>query len=90
MSNSYDKYYQTESLFGEPYPELLDFFSSYPKRGKLLDLGCGQGRDAIPLARMGFEVTAIDSSSVGIAQMKQIAQNEHLPLTSIVQDVYGI
>lgn len=88
MSISYNKYYQTENLFGNPYPELIDFFAGLAKRGKLLDLGCGQGRDAIPLARLGFEVTGVDTSKVGIGQMIQIAEIDHLPVTGIVKDIY--
>lgn len=88
MSISYDKYYQTENLFGNPYPELIKFFAGWAKRGKLLDLGCGQGRDAIPLARLGFEVTGIDNSKVGIGQMNRIAAIEDLPVTGIVRDIY--
>ena len=53
MNVSYDKQYQTENLFGEPYSE----------RGRLLDLGCGQGRNAIPLAQLGYEVTGMDISN---------------------------
>ncbi len=62
---AYDNYYLTKDLFGEPYPELMDFFKNFPDRGKLLDLGCGQGRNAIPLVQLGYEVTGIDNSKVG-------------------------
>lgn len=86
----YNKYYKAENLFGEPYPELIVFFSSYPKRGKILDLGCGQGRDAIALARLGFEVTGIDNSKVGIEQMNQIAKTEKLSLKGMVSDIYKL
>lgn len=89
MNPAYDKYYETENLFGAPYPELLDFYTKLPVRGKLLDIGCGQGRDAIPLAKLGFEVTGIDNSAVGIGQLNAIAQQEHLPLTGIVADIYA-
>ncbi|MCG8331386.1 MAG: methyltransferase domain-containing protein [Chitinophagales bacterium] len=85
---AYDKYYQTENLFGQPYPELIDFFAQHPHKGKLLDLGCGQGRDAIPLARLGYTVTGIDHSKVGIEQMNQLAIAENLPLTGIVADIF--
>ncbi len=88
MAVSYDKYYQTENLFGAPYPELIAFFDDYPLRGKLLDLGCGQGRDSIPLAKMGFTVTGIDNSKVGIEQMNLLAKNENLPLSGLVTDIY--
>ncbi|GMQ31365.1 class I SAM-dependent methyltransferase [Algoriphagus confluentis] len=88
MPVTYDKYYQTENLFGEPYPELIEFFSGFPTKGKVLDLGCGQGRDAIALARLGYSVTGIDNSKVGINQMKEIGQNENLDLDGQVGDIY--
>jgi 2-polyprenyl-3-methyl-5-hydroxy-6-metoxy-1,4-benzoquinol methylase len=85
---SYDKYYQTENLFGEPYRELVEFFADYTRKGSVLDLGCGQGRDAIALARLGYSVTGIDSSKVGIEQMNSIGQNENLDLVGKVEDIY--
>lgn len=88
MNSSYDKYYETENLFGAPYPELLNLYTNLPTRGKLLDVGCGQGRDAIPLAKLGFDVTGIDNSAVGIAQLNKVAAQERLPLTGIVTDIY--
>lgn len=88
MSSNYDEYYQTENLFGKPYPELISFYASFENKGKLLDLGCGQGRDAIALAKLGYQVTGIDYSSVGINQLNTIAKNENLPLKGIVGDIY--
>ena len=88
MTETYDKYYQTENLFGEPYPELIHFFTHLPVKGKVLDLGCGQGRDSIALARIGFNVTGIDKSKVGINQMNRICQNENLTLVGKVEDIY--
>lgn len=89
MIVTYDKYYQTENLFGRPYPELIEFFAGNPKKGKVLDLGCGQGRDAIALARLGYSVTGIDISKVGIDQMNQIARDENLNLEGQVGDIYA-
>ncbi len=89
MTVTYDKYYQTVNLFGEPYPELIEFFAEYPRKGKVLDLGCGQGRDAITLARLGYSVTGIDNSKIGIDQMNQIGQKEDLDLVGQVGDIYS-
>ncbi|MFC3878543.1 class I SAM-dependent methyltransferase [Algoriphagus namhaensis] len=89
MAAVYDKYYQTENLFGEPYPELIEFFAGYPRKGNVLDLGCGQGRDAISLARLGYDVTGIDNSLVGIDQMNRIAKTENLNLKGLVEDIYA-
>lgn len=60
MATSYDNYYQTENLFGTPYPELIDFFANHPNMGKVLDMGCGQSRDALPLVRLDYEVLGVD------------------------------
>lgn len=39
--------------------------------GHVLDLGCGPGRHALPLARAGLQVTAVDTSDVLLDQLRQ-------------------
>jgi SAM-dependent methyltransferase len=41
--------------------------------GRVLDLGCGEGADAIWLATLGWEVTATDISDVAIERARQAA-----------------
>src|SRR4051812_33927116 len=41
--------------------------------GRALDVGCGEGGDAIWLARRGWTVTAIDVSDVAIGRARQAA-----------------
>ncbi|MEL6255326.1 MAG: class I SAM-dependent methyltransferase [Bacteroidota bacterium] len=89
MSQSYDTYYQQENLFGQAYPELLTYFGQFETKKKILDLGCGQGRDAIPLARMGFEVSALDASKVGIDQIKKVVKLEGLSVFAEVADIFS-
>jgi len=84
----YDQYYKQENLFGEPYAELVDFFKTYEPKGNLIDIGCGQGRDSISLAGLGYSVTGIDSSKVGIDQMIQISNSKNLKITGLVGDIY--
>ena len=86
---TYDKHYREPDYFGEPYPELLTFFQDHESKGKVLDLGCGQGRDSIALARMGYSVTGVDISKVGISQMMSIAKKEKLAITGLVADIYN-
>lgn len=88
MNKVYDNYYQTENLFGAPYPELISLFKSLNTNLKVLDVGCGQGRDSLAIAQLGFEVTGIDNSAVGIEQLNQEAQAKGLKLTGLVEDIY--
>lgn len=48
--------------------ERLDFVASSYKKGKILDVGCGQGGFSIWLARRGNHVTAIDMLDSQVAQ----------------------
>src|SRR5881275_900609 len=42
--------------------------------GRALDVGCGEGADAIWLARRGWTVTAIDISDVAVSRAREAAQ----------------
>ena len=86
---TYDKHYREPEYFGEPYPELVTFFAEYEPKGNVLDLGCGQGRDSIALAGMGYNVTGVDISKVGVSQMMSIAKKEELNIKGIVADIYS-
>ncbi|HET9443229.1 MAG TPA: class I SAM-dependent methyltransferase, partial [Acidimicrobiales bacterium] len=44
--------------------------------GRALDLGCGEGADAIRLARLGWEVDAVEISEVGAAKAEAFAREE--------------
>jgi ubiquinone/menaquinone biosynthesis C-methylase UbiE len=44
-----------------------------PEGGKLLDVPCGFGRHAIPLARAGYEVTGVDRSEALLAEARRRA-----------------
>lgn len=85
----YDEYYQDENLFGEPYPELIEYFRSIDRKKIILDLGCGQGRNLIPLAKIGFSLIGLDTSSVGIKQIERTASNDNLKFKCIVGDIYS-
>lgn len=41
--------------------------------GRALDLGAGEGADAIRLARLGYDVTAVEISSVGAEKIRRFA-----------------
>lgn len=84
----YDKHYLEENYFGESYKELVDFFKHHEPKGTVLDLGCGQGRDCIEIAKLGYIVTGVDISRVGIDQMIEKAAKLNLNINGLVEDIY--
>lgn len=52
--------------------------------GKALDIGMGQGRNALFLAGKGWDVTGFDPSPEGVRLAKEQAAALHLPLRAVV------
>jgi SAM-dependent methyltransferase len=53
--------------------------------GVAVDLGCGHGVQAVPLARRGFSVVAIDSSALLLEELRRRAAG--LPVTAVHDDL---
>jgi SAM-dependent methyltransferase len=56
----------------------------------ILDLGCGPGLYAVPLAGHGMNVTGIDYSQNSIDYARSISKELHLPITYLHQDFLTI
>jgi SAM-dependent methyltransferase len=54
---------------------------------RILDLCCGQGRHAIPLARAGLQVTGLDRSSYLLGRAQQTARELEVPLRWVRGDM---
>jgi SAM-dependent methyltransferase len=89
MAYDYDKLYgETRDALGEPTAIFVDFFDQLEQQGvRVLDIGCGQGRDAIFIARKGHRVVGVDISQNGIRDLKEVAARENLPIEGVVADI---
>jgi SAM-dependent methyltransferase len=54
--------------------------------GTALDLACGEGRNALWLAELGWNVTAVDFSAVAIEKARALAGSGRRPVTWVVAD----
>lgn len=57
------------------------------KPGSAIDLGMGEGRNAIYLAQHGWQVTGVDLADAGVAQAKTRAAELHVNLTAVVDSL---
>lgn len=55
--------------------------------GKALDLGAGEGRNAIWLASRGWRVTAVDFAENGLVKARQLATREQVDIQWLCEDV---
>ena len=82
MSGIWDKVYSSDSaFFGENPSDFAQIcfrdFDKYHVK-KLLELGCGQGRDTIYFASNGLDVHAIDFSKVAIENLYQKIREKNI------------
>lgn len=61
-----------------------------PDKGKLLLLGIGGGREAIPLAKMGFEVTGVDYVTEMVKRAIQNAEQRGVHIEGLVQEISNL
>lgn len=86
--NFWDQRYQTqEYIYGTaPNGFLVDMVHMLPS-GRVLCLGAGEGRNAVYLAQQGYEVTAVDGSTVGLQKAQQLARQHQVSITTVVADL---
>jgi SAM-dependent methyltransferase len=80
-------YLQAGDRFVKPDASLVEMIRDL-KPGKALDIGMGQGRNAIFLAQQGWDVTGLDVSELGVAEAKERARKLGVRIDARVQDVY--
>ncbi len=71
-----------------PTPELLEWVkhNNIPESEEICEIGCGEGRDSIYLASMGYAITAIDASPSTIEKCKQLSNAKGIEVNWIVGD----
>ena len=76
-----ERYRTTKDVFGsEPEQLLQTYHASIDRSRAVLDVGAGQGRNALFLARNGFRVDAIEPAPAGVQALRAAAEAERLPV----------
>jgi cyclopropane fatty-acyl-phospholipid synthase-like methyltransferase len=93
MKTFYDLWYRfgTPPWVGQARPELVELIESGDLLpGRAIDLGCGEGDNAIFLAQHGFQVTGVDFSPAAISKAKAKADAAETEVEFVVDDLTGL
>lgn len=88
-SNDFDDWYQNHpNYYSQPSDGLIECLKEFGIGPcKAIDVGCGQGRNALWLASKGFEVVAVDNSPGAIGSLKNAAKAQGLQIDARVADI---
>ena len=63
-----------------------EVITHFPSGARLLDIGCGLGREAFPLSESGFDVVGTDISQEVITQVRQLSAEKGYDIPFIAYD----
>lgn len=80
-----EKYSRPTFIYGKsPAQFLAENYHYIPYEGSVLDMGMGEGRNAVFLAQKGYKVTGIDISSVAVKKSYLLAQEFGVKIKGVV------
>ena len=88
----YDRRYETEGYYWGLMPNRIcyDIMKILPpvRPYRVLDMGCGEGKDAVFFARCGYAVTAFDVSEQGVEKAKRLAEHNKVDVRLFKADIF--
>ncbi|MEK6702450.1 MAG: class I SAM-dependent methyltransferase [Planctomycetota bacterium] len=90
MTNAFwdERYSGDELVYGAaPNEFLAGVAGRFPRVGRALDIGAGEGRNALFLASLGLDVLAVDQSAVGMEKAQGRARELGLKLGTRAVDL---
>ena len=81
------RYSESGFSYGSSPNDFLVEAVKYIPRGRVLCIAEGEGRNAVYLASLGYDVTAVDSSAVGMEKASGYAAGRGLHIETVVSDL---
>lgn len=82
-----NRYATDNHIYGEAPNDFVGEMASKIPAGPVLCLAEGEGRNAVHLATLGHQVTAMDQSEVGMAKARRLAATCGVTIETIVADL---
>jgi tellurite methyltransferase len=91
MKEYYERLYkENRTHFGTAPSPLALLLMQQCRHGTLLDIGCGQGRDALYFASKGMHIIAIDISPAAITEVLRQAEHAGLKIDARERDMWDL
>ena len=91
-ATGYDKKYSAEGYYWglKPNNMCYDIMKVLPPvmPYRVLDMGCGEGKDAVFLAKCGYVVSAFDTSRQGLEKAKALADHNQVEVNFFRADIW--
>ena len=91
IKTNYEKWYEGEEYFWgiEPAELCFELMKLIPPKKEIcvLDIGCGEGKDAVFLAEKGYNVTAFDITENGIRKTRKLAEENNVKIDAYIDDI---
>lgn len=85
-----NQYFKELSITSEKY--FMPYISNYHEIDEgisILEIGCGEGGNLLPFAKLGCKVVGIDISEKRINEAKELFRKAHIPGTFICNDIFN-
>lgn len=82
-----DRYTEPGFAYGTAPNEFLASVANRIPQGKILSLAEGEGRNAVYLASLGYQVTGVDGSEVGLHKAMNLATENGVTIQTIHADL---
>ena len=82
-----ERYCEPGFAYGTAPNEFLASIVHRIPHGKILSLAEGEGRNAVYLASLGYQVTGVDGSAVGLRKAEELAAERGVVITTIHADL---
>lgn len=82
-----ERYSSAEYVYGTRANDFLATVVGRIPLGPVLELGAGEGRNAVFLAEKGYDVTAVDQSAVGLDKAQRLAAERGVQIMTVQTDL---
>lgn len=82
-----ERYREPGYAYGTAPNDFIVSVAARIPRGRILSLAEGEGRNAVYLAALGYEVTAVDGSAVGLRKAEALAAEHKVTIATVVADL---